>query len=723
MDGDEETPSPAPTIVEPTLFFDLCYPFLDVFELQTLARVCKLPNAAHYWRSLWECKYSKLVPNAEVRRYLQSREVGFRGAIRIVRFLCAEVHRQEIGVWGSCSESEEPDHRRGLPYARYLLRTAISQRWEEDVVAVLREEKPQAKLKCPITIEDERLDVSLLLAIVSSQHSSVHALRTRIWSLAGFLVEAALDALCNEEDEHGIFYVPADITGGVGWTDARLLIQAKHEEIATGIDSPSEWKSARKEEVLSAAARDFVRKRERAQRCAAVEGIQFFLLWFSLFGEAARLIAARLLEHEDRSNASQLAPAEREANAREAGKIKKLLMPDAVMELISLADPSEFLSSYFIGPDVIGLEDDPLPEPPPDFGFVSEGGLWSLCFAAKPCSQAIAALLRVCARRPNHVAIGKLLVDCFFSRGETNAGPLTPGPLDVNALDSVHGVGHTQLSAFPLLIAAKEGHTDFVRMLVASRADVNLKDQNGRTALMVAVIYKRFETVQAMLRLPTIDLTVATNFRFNCLHYACLSADAACVREVLQAAEHNCKPRDDEGTHQAPHGINVLVELLECRDTAKRNTPLLELVSMLASVGGGEEPPAARSPSSGEEERERYGRPVAMADWYGDECVYDQSWRRLTPHDPVRENEIKKSVAHVLLFAARCRGSSAALSSVLLARNANGQDVVGICADKKRNDFLLFVRNFLRGLETTSSVRNARAVFEKRLQDAGFAVD
>ncbi|CAD7961206.1 unnamed protein product [Amoebophrya sp. A120] len=148
--------------------------------------------------------------------------------------------------------------------------------------------------------------------------------------------------------------------------------------------------------------------------------------------------------------------------------------------------------------------------------------------------NALAHLLRSAAKA-NHVEVGRLLLDCFsFSSSNTSAKSrriqsddektdLSTSEMeqnnnvtqhhtesnktldkmlgkDANSRDLVVEVGHTQLSAFPLLIAAKEGNCGFCRMLLHFRADVNQKDQNGRTALMMAICYKRKNVVEMFLR-------------------------------------------------------------------------------------------------------------------------------------------------------------------------------------------------------------------------------
>ena len=57
---------------------------------------------------------------------------------------------------------------------------------------------------------------------------------------------------------------------------------------------------------------------------------------------------------------------------------------------------------------------------------------------------------------------------------------------DPNNLDDERGVGFTQVGSFALQLAAKNNLENTVELLINKKANVNLADQNGRTALMTA---------------------------------------------------------------------------------------------------------------------------------------------------------------------------------------------------------------------------------------------
>jgi len=51
----------------------------------------------------------------------------------------------------------------------------------------------------------------------------------------------------------------------------------------------------------------------------------------------------------------------------------------------------------------------------------------------------------------------------------------------------------------PLIVAARHGHDDLVRMLIEKGANVDVADSNGLTALHYACVYGKKETVSALL--------------------------------------------------------------------------------------------------------------------------------------------------------------------------------------------------------------------------------
>ena len=52
--------------------------------------------------------------------------------------------------------------------------------------------------------------------------------------------------------------------------------------------------------------------------------------------------------------------------------------------------------------------------------------------------------------------------------------------------------------ATPLHEAAMEGHTEAVKLLIDHGADIDIKDDNGRTALHYASLHEHTETIQLL---------------------------------------------------------------------------------------------------------------------------------------------------------------------------------------------------------------------------------
>lgn len=65
----------------------------------------------------------------------------------------------------------------------------------------------------------------------------------------------------------------------------------------------------------------------------------------------------------------------------------------------------------------------------------------------------------------------------------------TPGA-DVNATD--------ERGSTPLLEAARYGHEDISRVLIAAGADIKAKDNDGKTALMLAIQGNHDEVVRVL---------------------------------------------------------------------------------------------------------------------------------------------------------------------------------------------------------------------------------
>jgi uncharacterized protein len=87
--------------------------------------------------------------------------------------------------------------------------------------------------------------------------------------------------------------------------------------------------------------------------------------------------------------------------------------------------------------------------------------------------------------------------------------------------------GHTAL-----MVAALEGRTRDVKLLLDRRADVNAEDQDGRTALMFAVINSHQETVEILLDRGA-DVNAQAKDGATALILAAIVGSAEIVKKLL----------------------------------------------------------------------------------------------------------------------------------------------------------------------------------------------
>lgn len=69
------------------------------------------------------------------------------------------------------------------------------------------------------------------------------------------------------------------------------------------------------------------------------------------------------------------------------------------------------------------------------------------------------------------------------------------------------------------MLAVSHGRLDMVRMLMEAGADVNMRDEDGSTALMCASEHGHTEIVKLILAHPDIDPTLTDNVCYCILQY------------------------------------------------------------------------------------------------------------------------------------------------------------------------------------------------------------
>jgi len=113
-----------------------------------------------------------------------------------------------------------------------------------------------------------------------------------------------------------------------------------------------------------------------------------------------------------------------------------------------------------------------------------------------------------CASDRNHQGLVLLLLQ---ARADPN----------VAADSGAFGVGFTQVGAFPLHLAAKRSNLAIMDMLLGASANINVADQNGRTALIVASASGQASAAQwLVVNGAAIDST--SHYGYTALHQAAL---------------------------------------------------------------------------------------------------------------------------------------------------------------------------------------------------------
>lgn len=101
---------------------------------------------------------------------------------------------------------------------------------------------------------------------------------------------------------------------------------------------------------------------------------------------------------------------------------------------------------------------------------------------------------------------------------------------------------------FPLVEAAKNQDQQQIRTLLSRRADVNVRSNDGSTALLWVAHWNDVETADLLLRAGA-DPNAANEFRMTPLSQACVNASASLVELLLKAGAN---PNTPIGTGETP---------------------------------------------------------------------------------------------------------------------------------------------------------------------------
>merc|ERR1711865_12693 len=100
----------------------------------------------------------------------------------------------------------------------------------------------------------------------------------------------------------------------------------------------------------------------------------------------------------------------------------------------------------------------------------------------------------------------------------------------------------------PLHHAAENGHTEVVRLLVVAGADVEAKDQLGRTALMYCAWYGHLLSLRYLCRSGRGNVEARCNVGMSALHFAAKYNCESCVVSLVQEFGANVNSVDDAGS-------------------------------------------------------------------------------------------------------------------------------------------------------------------------------
>ena len=135
------------------------------------------------------------------------------------------------------------------------------------------------------------------------------------------------------------------------------------------------------------------------------------------------------------------------------------------------------------------------------------------------------------------------------------------GHTEVVATLLVHGAAVDQCDWTALMAASKNDHGAVVDLLLASGADVNKTESNGRTALMEAVVAQNDSIVRRLLACSDIDTSLRDCNGNDCLAWTASNEAIGCMI-LAHRAERERQLLVDIGLALA--GLNLPVHLLVC---------------------------------------------------------------------------------------------------------------------------------------------------------------
>ena len=122
----------------------------------------------------------------------------------------------------------------------------------------------------------------------------------------------------------------------------------------------------------------------------------------------------------------------------------------------------------------------------------------------------------------------------------------------------------------PLLVAARNGHTDICGLLLAHGSNVNeVKPDTKQSALHIAALKGNSAFMEALLSWGA-EVNPQNSVGFTPLHSACQEGHLLCVQTLLKAGASITLPNNDgslpihfAANHRANHRVEIVGTLLE----------------------------------------------------------------------------------------------------------------------------------------------------------------
>ncbi|WP_257296331.1 ankyrin repeat domain-containing protein [Endozoicomonas sp. YOMI1] len=149
----------------------------------------------------------------------------------------------------------------------------------------------------------------------------------------------------------------------------------------------------------------------------------------------------------------------------------------------------------------------------------------------------------------------------------------------------------------PAMLAAKSGHVDCLKTILAKKAiDVNNTENSGKTALMLAAENGQTGCLKELLTQPGIDLNAQSNHGWTAIMFAATKGQTQCLKLLLKKNEIRANYPDKEGwtplmaAARYGHGdcVQALLEHYVCARAINEKNRNGFTALMLAVIGGDE---------------------------------------------------------------------------------------------------------------------------------------